>query len=300
MTTNTITRTDVHRPSAIQPEDYHFVGQEVMKIEGIEDAMFMQMERERIRAHMATTGGTYSKHAHGGNCHVCGSVNAIYTVLFHHVPSNSYVRMGQDCASQVDAGIVPALKRFRDSAGQIIKSAKGKAKAAALMEEHGCTEALVILKSIDFRTNRFTHDDSKVPMNVIRPASILLDLNAKLVRWGDLSEKQWAFMARLIDQVQNASRYAEERAAADAKSQYIGTVKARMSFTATIVGIASFDSLYGTMFVSIMKSGDNVVIYKGNRPMGERGETVTFKATVKKHDVREGVKQTIVERPAIQ
>lgn len=287
MTTNTITRTDVHRPSAIQPEDYTFVGQEVMRIEGVEDAMLMQMERARITAHMEATGGTYSKHAHGGNCHVCGSVNAIYTVLFHHMPSNTYVRMGQDCAGQVDAGIVPALKRFRDAAGSIIKSAKGKNKAAAMLDEAGLSEVLTIVRG-------------EWPRRLSYQVGIVIDMHQKLVRFGSLSDKQWNFLAAMVARIQDDQRIQDERAAEGAKSEHMGTVKARMQFTATIAGIASFESMYGTMYVSIMKSGDNVLIYKGNKPMGERGESVTFVATVKEHGTRDGVKQTIVARPAIQ
>ena len=97
-------RSDVHRPSALNPEDYEFVGQEVSKFEGIESCEFILREREAIRAHMAKTGGNYSGHEHGGNCMVCGSPNAIYTVLFYHQKTNTYVRMGQDCAMKCEMG----------------------------------------------------------------------------------------------------------------------------------------------------------------------------------------------------
>ena len=88
-------RTDTHRPSAIIPDDYEFVACECTKIEGLGDCLFIQQQREMIKAHMTRTGGTYSRHEHGGNCHICGSVNLIYSILYFHAPSNSYIRLGK-------------------------------------------------------------------------------------------------------------------------------------------------------------------------------------------------------------
>ena len=43
----------------------------------------------------------------------------------------------------------------------------------------------------------------------------------------------------------------------------------------------------------------NVVVYKGSTTVGEKGETVTLKATIKDHGEREGVNQTIIARPKV-
>lgn len=66
-------RIDLHRPSAIEPADYFYVGMAHSKIECLGDAIFAKQERERIAEHMQQTGGEYSKHAHGGSCHICGA-----------------------------------------------------------------------------------------------------------------------------------------------------------------------------------------------------------------------------------
>ena len=80
-------RTDVHAPSRINPEDYEWVGIEYKKQDGdpLGDAMELKWMREQIERHMKKTGGDYSNHEHGGNCHVCGA-HCIYTVLFYHRP----------------------------------------------------------------------------------------------------------------------------------------------------------------------------------------------------------------------
>ncbi len=55
-------RTDIHRPSAIDPADYEFVGVEYDRTDDDIGAAYMLAEEQRtIRAHMERTGGTYSR-----------------------------------------------------------------------------------------------------------------------------------------------------------------------------------------------------------------------------------------------
>ncbi|MCP4994759.1 MAG: hypothetical protein GY934_13410 [Gammaproteobacteria bacterium] len=69
-------RRDIHRPSAINVEDYEFVALECIKIEFFGDCELARRER---------TGGKWSSHAHGGNCHICGAWMG-YSVAFYHAP----------------------------------------------------------------------------------------------------------------------------------------------------------------------------------------------------------------------
>src|SRR5580693_2680404 len=96
-----MSRQDTHRPSAIKPEEYQYVAMEYLKVEDLGSALMLQAEREKIREHFARTKGTYSSHTHGGNCMCCGSPNALYTILFYHQPTNTYIRLGQDCAQKM-------------------------------------------------------------------------------------------------------------------------------------------------------------------------------------------------------
>lgn len=92
--------------------------------------------------------------------------------------------------------------------------------------------------------------------------------------------------------------------AAKAASQYMGEVKKRMDFEGVIE--ASIDlgarqvawNTYVENYLTKILVGDNVVIYFG-KFLGEKGDAIKMKATVKEHNERDGVKQTIVNRPAV-
>jgi hypothetical protein len=73
----------------------------------------------------------------------------------------------------------------------------------------------------------------------------------------------------------------------------------REVFALTIQRVIPIEGQYGVSYIHILKDkADNVVIYKGTKVLGEAGEFVTVKATVKEHGEREGVKQTKIARPA--
>ncbi len=94
-------RKDIHRPSVINPADYEFVCFEYLKVESLGDAEFLTAERERKARHMQRTGGTYSRHEHGGNCYICGAA-CIYTALFYHSATNVYLHTGLECAEKME------------------------------------------------------------------------------------------------------------------------------------------------------------------------------------------------------
>ena len=69
--------------------------------------------------------------------------------------------------------------------------------------------------------------------------------------------------------------------------------------TLTCVHTIALDSTFGTVFINICEDTDkNIIIYKGNAiGFPNKGETATIKATIKEHGVRNGVKQTVIQRP---
>jgi hypothetical protein len=89
-----------------------------------------------------------------------------------------------------------------------------------------------------------------------------------------------------------------ERAAADAKSEHFGEVGERLTIEVTVDKIIRIDGYYGVTKLHIMRSGDNRVIWFCSGAPLDEGSTVTVKGTVKKHDTRDGAKQTILTRVA--
>lgn len=94
----------------------------------------------------------------------------------------------------------------------------------------------------------------------------------------------------------------EELEAKKARSQFIGEEKQRLDFEGELVlckCVSTIQVAWNTWqdkFINVFECGDNIVVYFGN-PVGEKGDKVKFKATVKEHNLRDGVKQTIVQRP---
>tara|TARA_Y100000310_G_scaffold59725_1_gene55105 strand:+ start:160 stop:1020 length:861 start_codon:yes stop_codon:yes gene_type:complete len=194
-------RTDIHRPSVIEPEDYDFVAFEYLKTDDdIGMCHVLMVERQRIKAHRAQTGADYSHHAHGGNCHVCGA-HCIYTALFYHRPSNVYIRTGLDCAEKLDC---LGAEAFRSKIGNVLEAAAGKRRAEAVLEQEGIGAAWPVYTAL-------------VAPTEFEEATIR-DIVGKLVRYGDISEKQVSFVGKLLVKIDRraettAKREAEHEAA---------------------------------------------------------------------------------------
>lgn len=134
-------RTDIHRPSAIEPADYEFVGCDYVPDDGIAMA-----DTAVIHAHIARTGGKFSSHEHGGNCHVCGA-HCLYTAVFFHAATNSYIRTGFDCAEKLGMGDAERFRAFRAGVKNALDARAGKRKAEAFCEQHGLAAAWEICKA---------------------------------------------------------------------------------------------------------------------------------------------------------
>ena len=128
---------------------------------------------------------------------------------------------------------------------------------------------------------------------------LLRKLAADLDECGGLSDKQTEIVRNaLARQQQFVAERKAKFAAQDAGSQHIGTVGKREVFTLTINWVKYFEGAFGATYIHGLKdAAGNVVIYKGSKCLGEKGATVTVKATVKEHGDRDGVKQTIISRP---
>ena len=265
----TKTRQDEHRPSAIVPDDYEFVGQECMKIDDLSDCLALQAEREAIRAHMDRTGGSYSQHVHGGNCMVCGSVHAIYTILFYHHPTNTYVRMGSDCATKCEMGGDYKDSAFRAAVQDARRAQAGKKKAEVVLSDEGLTRCW----EISCGTVGDKWEESTIG-----------DIVYKLVKYGSLSDRQISFLRSLLDRIDSRVEREAKRAAERAVADDCPTGK--MEIIGVVVKTDMHENDWGVRDVMTVKDDHGFLVW-GTSPAAysiEKGDRVSFHATVTPSD----------------
>ena len=120
--------------------------------------------------------------------------------------------------------------------------------------------------------------------------------------YGKLSEKQVEAVRKILaDRAARKAEWADKEAAINANRQHLGEVGKKVTLVLTVKHIVFLDGAYGTTYIHICEDENhNVVIYKGNASgFPDNGETATIVATVKEHGVREGVKQTVIQRPKL-
>lgn len=282
-------RTDIHRPSAIRPDDYEFVAMFFPEPNTPDAAYALSEARATFNRHMEChPGAQFSGHEHGGTCHVCGAY-ARTTAIFYHADSNSYVRMGQDCAAKVGMGVEGAFRAARTEAEAMRKSTRGKLLAKGKLAESGLDRAWDIYSATERSGYRYEENT-------------ITDIVSKLVRYGAISDAQDAFLRKLLGQIDTRAVVDAERAAKAAASQHVGVVGDRHRLVLRVRLVRSWDAMmgYGMTYLHVCEDeGGNVVVYKGSKELAARGETVTVIATVAEHAEREGTKQTIIKRPKI-
>jgi hypothetical protein len=259
-------RTDIHRPSVIEPDDYEFVAFEYLGSR-VDPATILG-EREVIRAHMARTGDTYSRHAHGGSCHICGA-SASYTALFYHAKSRSYIRTGLDCADKLDCG---DAEMFRTKIERAIEAYAGKRKAIAILEKEGLSKAWTV-----YTTPRPYEEPTTYEVRTIE------DMVGKLVKYGSMSEKAMSYLRVLVDKVDRAVEIAAERVAKRAAEHEaaapVPTEGARMLVRGTILSFK--EGMFGMRMLVKTEAGYKLF---GARPSAVadavKGDEVEFYAVV--------------------
>lgn len=133
---------------------------------------------------------------------------------------------------------------------------------------------------------------------------VLLNMRDAMMEWGGLSEKQTDLvrraLARAEERIAKAQQRREEKLAADREgSQHVGAVGERRDFSLRCERVFEFEGQYGVTYINLCRDADNnVIVYKGSNGL-EAGYSYVIKATVKAHDERDGIAQTLIARPKI-
>lgn len=171
------------------------------------------------------------------------------------------------------------------------------------------------------KTFRRTHEDAEILEGAIDAGRVYDDRGnftyadsfmGSMARafdtYGKLTPNQVAAIRKgIAARAARKAEWADKQAAANAHLQHLGTVGEKIALTLTIKKFITFDSAYGVQQLAILEDADrNVVIYKGNSlainnkadgSYTAEGDTIAITATVKEHGVRNGVKQTVIQRP---
>lgn len=280
-------RIDIHRPSAIIPSDYIFVCafsySEAALMPGVLDS-----ERATLERHMARTGGEFSKHEHGGSCHVCGAWMKDYAI-FYHTPTNTYIKTGFDCAQKMEFDDPDLFRRIRDRRLAAEKSVAGKLKAEGLIEEMGLSieTALSVFRKGDFGV--YANDelldkyaDLKWFENTLYSAC---DIIRALVKYGSISDKQWNFLKTCLERVAGAQEQLDNRAAIEAAKHANSkpAPEGKVVVLGKVISTKSQEGQFGYEYKMVVEHADGWRVWVTvPAALGtvERGWVVQFSATL--------------------
>lgn len=281
-------RTDEHRPSAIIPADYEYVGIEFMKIESFDDCFVIEDARAQVKAHMARTGGTYSNHQHGGSCHICGA-GCVYTVLFYHPKSNVYIRTGNDCAQKLDMAFDQnAFKRFVAGVKGAREAQAGKKKARVLLADNGISAAWDILAECqalrDAAQKKFEETDTPQYKIIPYEEMTIEDIVRKVITYGNISPKAVDFVKVLLKKIEDRPVIAAQRAAEMESAE--PCIAGRVVITGRVLAIKTVrraalyhgdDGLSTKMLIQDLRG---FKVWGSRIICAEKGNLITFTATV--------------------
>lgn len=260
------TRTDIHRPAEIKTEDYIFVGINFMKIEEVGDEIVLAEHRKAITAAL-NAGATWSEHSHGGSCHVCGA-HAIYTAVFFHIPTNQLIQTGFDCADKIEKGHDNDFRKAKAEIKSARENFAGKQKARLLCEDHGIPQAFDIGTSDVHSLNQ--------------TKGTIIDMVRKLIKWGSLSDKQWAFLKSLVDRLGREDEIKAERAAE--KEAASPCPDGKIELTVTVLSVKWHENQFGGDLKMFCREASGFTVW-GTVPAKisddlKKGDRVNFTATV--------------------
>lgn len=267
-----MTRTDIHKPSAIIPEDYDFIAA-FSKAEGLADFDLLRQQEQLLQRHMEVTGGMRSSHKHGGNCHVCGASSREYAV-FYHIPSNTYIRTGFDCAEKLDTGMEDLFRKIKTEAKAVEFSRKGALKAFGLLAEYGLGDAVkAIFKEQD-------HKKGLVDSSIAQHRTIS-DIFNTVVKTGRITDTQISFIKALLDQVERADEIKAQRDAEKALAE--DAPEGKVVVEGEVVAIKIQESMYGITEKMLVKNQAGWTVWS-TIPKAvsdvEKGAVVKFTATL--------------------
>ncbi len=275
----------VHNPVNFNPADYEILdywdNQPPQAVWGMPAEIYRQ-ERDWFEKSRRELWPDLNDH----RCQHCGQSNVRYVVAAEHKPSGKVICFGDICCKRLGFA---GFDQFQSARIRSLAAAKAETYKKGLERELFISARPELKAALDRIQARLDAKDEGL-------SSFAIDLLAKFNQWGNLSDKQIDWVLKLADEVR-VDKIKEARKAQAARSNHVGSIGERKEFTATVVFTKDFETDFGISTLTIMEDAEgNVLKWFGAGFGEEKGATLKFKATVKKHDEREGVKQTCITR----
>jgi predicted Fe-S protein YdhL (DUF1289 family) len=195
--------------------------------------------------------------------------------------------------------------RYEAAIERNIRNNARKTRSAKWLATEGGKRANAFLFELDEFEYTFLADGTCFTHPVVKAClgDFYTKMRDSVNEWGGLTDGQTNAVLAMIERgearVAERAKAREKARQADAdKSGWLGTVGERRVFDLTIRMVIAMEGQYGYSYLHVMNDVDgNVVVYKGTNCLGEKGDAVSVKATVKEHDIRDGVRQTKISRP---
>jgi hypothetical protein len=220
-------RTDIHRPTALIPEDYDFRG--VIDLQAGDLDLYARSAASALRHQLFTVEGRNhaSVHCHG-QCDHCGA-SIRYAAYMVHRPTGKIITVGETCLDnrfERSSAEFHALRKAAelDRAEQRIRKAREAFLAA--------NPSMAVLVDLPENAHHILHD-----------------LAGKLRRYGSLSERQVMLAHKLLrESEQRNQEQAREVATVPIPDAMIGKV----TIEAVVIGTKWQDGQYGSQFKALL------------------------------------------------
>lgn len=309
-------RTDIHRPSVIKPEEYTFVCFDYIGGSDL-GAILMLVEQRRIfQEHMKKTGGRFSGHEHGGSCYVCGAF-ACYLCTWYHAASNTYIQTGEDCAQKMDMSYGD-MNAFRRAIANAREAQAGKKKAIAILGDlglmsawelytqeypkhtaecgvlgHSCSQYTECMLCNGACRNRVDTScncgfDARARAWDGWEERTIRDMVSKLVKYGDLTEKQVNFVKNLLAKILQRPIIAAQRAAEAEAAAPVPTGRVIITGRVLAVKVQERPTYYhgdaGFATKLLVQSLTGFKVWGNQFMNAQKGDLITFTATIQPSD----------------
>lgn len=263
-------RTDVHSPANLVTEDYEYL----FCFDNQAPGFLVNVDMEWWRSITNFTPELSDRGWH--QCHHCGA-HIRYVALLRHVPSGYAIAVGETCLDNRFERATAEFHALRRAAQLDRQEQRIKTAATAFLEGIEDADVHEALTKDGDLSGFVGLDDYGT--------STILDIRRKLWNYGELSDRQVAFVRRLIDQGYERVQREEEQEAEAKVSAPIG----RHEFEGVVVSRKGRETAYGYVVKITVKvtTPEGVWLAWLSEPKAietERGDVVRLTATLEPSD----------------